>query len=266
MVTAKGKSDVFVDVEAGESTALLNKKGTEKKGVEDTNSDDASDDSNSPKIRQIVVNCASLAAFGTSVASIFTMKNPLVYVGNGIGAAMAPVAAMQERKLTELGTLKELNDELGKEIMSLDEQNSRLEKQANELNDSVNRMEGVEEVFESLKEKEVNSLSALESQLARSKAILEKVEDSLRFEVNQNIISIILEADLDKDFEIDDDKIDNILQRLNQYEIIKVDSERLKQLMINSGRDIKTIKDSIENMLMSDDIPEEELIIQILGL
>ena len=84
-------------------------------------------------------------------------------------------------------------------------------------------------------------------------------------DVLENIVGVILEGDVDNDMEIDDDKIDTILHRLNQYEIVDIDNERLKRVIHESGRSIASIM-KVVRRLVSDDISEEESIIKIKGL
>ena len=85
------------------------------------------------------VSSLSVLSVSTSVAAMLVESNPSVYVSGAIGAAVAPYAALQQQKLTEVEALKQTNQRLDEEVSQLKYENERLQTQVNELESSVTK-------------------------------------------------------------------------------------------------------------------------------
>jgi len=63
--------------------------------------------------------------------------NPAVYVSGVVGAGVAPYAAMQQEKITQVEALSQTNERLESEVTQLQHENERLSTQVNNLESSV---------------------------------------------------------------------------------------------------------------------------------
>ena len=124
------------DVEAGESTPL----------VGDNNGSTSFDPENEPPpleemkentLKERAVAAGAAVAFSTSIAAMCLESNPAVYVSGVVGAAVAPYAAIQQEKITQVEALKQTNERLESEVTQLQHENERLSTQVNDLESSV---------------------------------------------------------------------------------------------------------------------------------
>ena len=61
-------------------------------------------------IKEKAVAGVSAATFVASLLSMLIESNPLVYISGTIGAAIAPYAAIQQQKITQVDALAETNE------------------------------------------------------------------------------------------------------------------------------------------------------------
>lgn len=250
--------DDFKDLEAGETTALL--PGDEK------TEDKAAPPKRRSRLKENAVKGAAVLSTGTSVATLVIMgANPLTLVSGGIGAVIAPYAAMQETKIGDLEALKEINEKLSDEVNQLGAENDRLLKQMKELEESVANLEEMQEALTVINKTESQSVEEMEKNLEKSKKILDSMETNMKATVLQNIVSVVLRSDLDGDHTLDDNEIDLLFRKLDAYDTVEVKEEMFRQTIINEGRSLTAIMSVIKNVL-SDDIPDDQQIIRILGV
>jgi demethoxyubiquinone hydroxylase (CLK1/Coq7/Cat5 family) len=88
-------------------------------------------------LKERAVAGTAAVAFSTSIAAMLLEHNPSVYVSGGIGCVVAPYAAIQQEKITQVEALKQTNERLTEEVQQLQDENVRLQNAANELESSV---------------------------------------------------------------------------------------------------------------------------------
>jgi len=251
--------EAFVDLEAGESTYLLDKK--DGKTQEEVN-DDENVDTPKSSLKEKIVNGAAAVAVGTSVVSMLMVPNPLVLVSGGLGSVLAPFASMQEKKLVDLELMKDLNEKMETQVQTLTEQNNRLEAQKNELEGTVSKLEEMENALATIKKSESQSVDSMEEQLNKSKSILNKMKKNMKATVLQNIISVAIRSDSDGDRILDDGEIDLMLEKLKVYDSVEVNEDRFRKMIVDKGRDLGAIMSLVRN-LMTKNCPEDERVIKI---
>ena len=77
--------------------------------------------------------------FGTSFLALLFSPSPTVFVSGLTGMLLAPYAAFQQRKLTQVRALKETNHVMQLEVEELQTQNKRLQEQEKRMGASVLR-------------------------------------------------------------------------------------------------------------------------------
>lgn len=60
--------------------------------------------------KEMAVAGFSAVSFGASVLAMLVERNPMVYVSGIIGAGIAPYAAIQQQKITQVDALSETNE------------------------------------------------------------------------------------------------------------------------------------------------------------
>jgi len=262
MLSISSKTDIMADLEAGESTPLV-PKNEEETTLGTLGTDAETQLSATQKIKEKIVHGAAAITASTSVASMFLYPDPLVLISGSIGAAVAPLASMQENKLIDLQMMKELNEKMEKQVETLHEQNNALEKQIIVVEETVLELEEMQAALEVIKKSEIETVSCMEQQLSQSKEILAKMRKNRKAIVLQNIVGILIASDIDNDSIIDDEEIDSLFLKFKEVELIKVNEEKFRKIIIDNGRSLNAVMKVIRN-LMSDDVSDGDQVISFL--
>jgi hypothetical protein len=131
------------DVEAvGESTPLLH--SGSGNGGEDNNDDSNTEppplqEMKAESLKERAVAVTAGVSFLSSIAAIIleATAHPVVWVSGILGAILAPYAAMQQQKLTQVEALNQTNERMEQEVEQLAAENVRLSKQVQEMEESV---------------------------------------------------------------------------------------------------------------------------------
>merc|ERR1711982_321455 len=105
------------------------------------------------------------------------------------------------------------------------------------------------------------SVAAFAEQVEESRAILNQMEKNLKANVLQNLFSVVMQCDADGDLNIDDDEIEDIIEKMSKLKGVKVNSNLFRHAIISQGRSIDSVM-AIVNLIEegNDGRPEEEQI------
>ena len=238
------------DVEIGEGTPLVSSYSPE-------NEPPPLKDMKENTLKERAVAGAAAVAFSTSIASMVLESNPAVYVSSAIGTCVAPYAAMQQEKITQVHALQETNERMTAEVQQLQDENLRLKSQVSQLEASVGNLQDMKDTLEMVQATEGQSVGELEKQLEQSKDILNRMEDNLMADVLQNLISVVLGCDNDGDTTLSDEEIDSLILKMEGVHGIDLKEDLLRTKLIEKGRSLNAVLEVIRNVL-DDDVPAEE--------
>ena len=161
---------------------------------------------------------------------------------------------------------KTLND-IREEVNVLAAENDELKKQNTELEENTKKLQVVEKQLEELAILQGKSVDELSLQVREYREIQEKVEENVKAQIIQNLISVIFTADNDRDFLIDDTEIDGLKYRLGAIEGADFSEENFSKALIKADCDkgtcsIQVVIEVLRN-LNDQDCPEEESIFMI---
>lgn len=256
----KQSDDIEVGV-VGEETPLIGADGE----TEDETDRPPLKDMKAQSLKEKAVTGAAVVAFGSSVAAMVIEKHPSVYVSGTIGAGVAPYAAVQQTKLTQVEALKQVNERMSEEVDTLRAENNRLQKNVSDLEGSVSHLQEMEETLATIRQSESKGLDELEAQLVESQEILDMMEQNLQSVVLQNLINIVFACDLDGDQNIGDDELETLITKLKHVSGVRLKEDLFKTKIVEGGRSLNAVMDIIRN-LMSEDIPDEQRIFDLEGV
>lgn len=230
-------------------------------GDEDSDEPPPLKDMQAHSIKEKLVGGAALVGLTTSVAAMAIESNPAVYVSGAIGSVVAPMAAMQQTKLTQVEALKQTNERISEEVGQLQKENVRLQTQVAAMEESVQHLENLSHTLESIRAIEGQSVEELEKELAESEKIFKKMKENLRGDILQSIITVAMAVDKDGDMCLSDDEINTLIKEIEKLVNDKVDfnDDLLRRKLIENGRSLTAIMDVIGD-LMNDEIPKNESI------
>ena len=81
------------------------------------------------------------------------------------------------------------------------------------------------------------------------------MEKNLRANVLQNLLQVVIRSDEDDNMTIEEDEIDDLVERIQKINGVEVVEDRFKAAIMNSGGSLSSVMDIIKN-LMADDSGE----------
>ena len=168
---------------------------------------------------------------------------------------------------------KTLND-IREEVNVLAAENDELKKQNTELEQNTKKLQVVEKQLEELAILQGKSVDELSLQVREYREIQEKVEENVKAQIIQNLISVIFTADNDRDFIIDAEEVDGLKYRLTTIEGVDFSEENFNKALTKAGYDpskidvkkggfsIQAVIEVLRN-LQDNDVPEDENIFTI---
>eukprot|EP00545_Synedropsis_sp_CCMP1620_P010267 CAMPEP_0119006156 /NCGR_PEP_ID=MMETSP1176-20130426/2142_1 /TAXON_ID=265551 /ORGANISM="Synedropsis recta cf, Strain CCMP1620" /LENGTH=187 /DNA_ID=CAMNT_0006958045 /DNA_START=73 /DNA_END=636 /DNA_ORIENTATION=+ len=130
-------------------------------------------------------------------------------------------------------TLNEMREEVNK----LSEENDRLKFQNGELEKNTKKLQEVEKKLADISVLQGQSVDELVEQVREYREISEKVEENVKSQIVQNLISVIFTADQDRDFIIDPEEVDGLKQRLTSIEGVDFSEENFNKALVKAGFD-----------------------------
>jgi cell division protein FtsB len=208
------------------------------------------------RLAALVAACAII----TSLLAMIVEGGPIVLVAGILSIILGPYAYIQQTNLTDIATLTETTEVVKQEVNKLKAENARLETNINELGETIDKLQDVEEALEVISKTTGKSVSALEEQVKEHRAILEKMKQSTKGRIIQNLISVIYRGDTNADDAISEEEADKVIAGLKQISGLKVKEDKLKSAI--AGKTIDAVIDVVKNLL-SDAIPPEDRIFEL---
>ena len=158
--------------------------------------------------------------------------------------------------------MKETCERLDEEVNNLKVENERLNANVNELQTSVENLQDMEKTLEEIRKLEGASLNELEKQLKETEEIYDSMEENLKSNILQNLISVVLNCDTDGDMSLGDEEIDSMIHKIQGMYGVDVDDEMAKKKIVDAGRSLNAVMELVRD-LFDEDVPEEERIFKV---
>lgn len=203
-------------------------------------------------IETTVAVFASVAVI-SSIISLIIGFNPISKVTAILGILLPPYCVYQERKITDIKTLRETNERLQVEVSHLSHSNEKLNHQNNAIETSVNKLKESQDALAYLKNSKKTSIHELENQIDKSSSTLSLMKRNHVNEIVDNIFDVMLAVDSDGDFKLSDKEIAMLTKRLENINDIEIDDALFKQKIVEAGRDMNAVLSFISKLLNGND-------------
>jgi prefoldin subunit 5 len=174
--------------------------------------------------------------------------------------SLGPYAYWQQTRLTDIKALKETHEAIQAEVNRLHEENERLSSSIRELTESVQRLEDVEVALDTISKTQGQSIAEFEKQVQQNRDILKSMKTNLKASVLQNLLSVIMSSDVDKDMVVDEEEIVTLIRRIENIGGVEIHEDRFRAAF--SGKTLSSLMGVIQNLLR-DDLPPEEKIFEL---
>jgi len=197
-------------------------------------------------------------------SGIAMLFNPLtvVFVAFGIAIVNSVIAGGQRVKLMQMETLRAVHNQLRDEVNKFMDENDKLQQSNDELELEVSKVEEVEKGLQDIVAAQGQSVETFVEAVKENQRILNEIKKNLTANIVQDLTRLVLAADRDRDMQIDPEEVFQLKFRLSNMEGVELDEDKLEAKLDEEGYNLGAVMNVIKD-LMSDDVPDEEKIIQV---
>jgi glutaredoxin 2 len=175
-----------------------------------------------------VAGFVAILAIGTAVAAAIIEQSILVIIGAILSSVIGPYCYYQQTKLTDIRTLQETKTAITEEVNQLTVQNQRLMQNINNLTTSVDRLEEIEQALQVLTNTQGQSIEAFQKQVTDNQQILAQMKKNVQANVLQNLLSVVLRSDVNRDMSMSDTEITTLIRRLQNISGVQVNEAKFR--------------------------------------
>lgn len=198
-------------------------------------------------------------AIATSVGAMALVGSPLVIVAGLFSSGIGGYVYLQQSSLADVKALMEAHEAITKEVDHLSNENGRLEGLVEDLSSTVGGLEDIEAALDVITAQQNASVEDFKLQIEENKKILAKMESNLKGNVLQNMLSVIMRCDKDGDFSIDDNELEELIDRMNNMQGVTLYEDRFRKAIKDSGGSLKAVMGVVRSLLMDEDDGSEPI-------
>lgn len=212
---------------------------------------------------EILSGSVAVVAVGTSVTAMImtAFASPVVIASGALSSVIGPYAYYQQTKLTDIIALKETHEAVKREVDRLQSENVRLNETVGELSDTIDKLEDVEQALDVITQTQGQSVAAFAEQVKENRDILGQMQKNLRANVLQNLLQVVIRSDQDDNMQIEEDEIDDLINRIKKINGVEVMEDRFKDRIMSEGGSLSSVMDIIKNLMADDVSGEDEIFI-----
>ena len=206
---------------------------------------------------EILSGGAAVVSVGTSVTAMVMNFSTVVVVSGALTSVIGPYAYYQQTKLTDIIALKETHEAVKREVDRLQGENVRLNETVGDLTNTMDKLEDVEQALDVITQTQGQSVATFAEQVKENRDILDQLHKQLRANKLQNLLQVVIRSDQDDNMHIEEDEIDDLINRIKKINTLEVMEDRFKDRIMSEGGSLQSVMDIIKN-LMADDISGED--------
>lgn len=207
----------------------------------------------------------AVAAVATSVAAM--ALNPLgpVIIAGSLSSAIGPYAYYQQTQLKDIRAMEETHLAFKEEVDRLHKENARLNAVVGELSNTIGKLEDVEQALDVITQMQGQSVEAFAEQVKDNQNILDQMQMTLKANVLQNLLQVVIRSDKDGNMQIEEDEIDDLSARMNKINGVTVRRTLFKERILSDSDGsgcLEGVMNIIKNLMNENDGEDAIFIIE----
>jgi hypothetical protein len=162
---------------------------------------------------------------------------------------LSPYAAFQQHKLTETEALHQTNLMMEEELTHLQAENNKLQQQVKQVQETVSKLAALEATVQAVNALQGDSIDKLDEQLQESKEILSHMDRNFQAVILQNLVTVLLATDANRDMMLADEEIDELIRNLEGIQGVQLKEDLLRKTIIDNGRSVGAVMEVARNVL-----------------
>ncbi|KAL7506759.1 hypothetical protein ACHAXN_007959 [Cyclotella atomus] len=200
----------------------------------------------------------AFCAVGSSITAMILNWSTLTLIAGAACSFFGPYAYYQQTKLTDIIALKEACEAITRENDRLAAENVRLNETVGDLSSTVDKLEDVEQALDVITQTQGQSVATYAQQVKEYENMFLQMEKNLRANVLQNLLQVVIRSDEDDNMTIEEDEIDDLVERIQKINGVEVVYDRFKAAIMESGGSLSSVMDIIKNLMADDGDGDEE--------
>lgn len=203
------------------------------------------------EITLIEIAAATLALISvcTSIAAMFLTNSSIVNGAGVFALIIGPYSYWQQRNITDVKALKETHEALVKEVDQLSAENKRLRGVVDDLGGTVNNLEAVEDALDEMKDMNVNSVLEYKKQIGESRAILDVMKKNVKAKALQNVITVVLNSDIDGDYSLNTNEVDSLIQNLKSINGLQMNEQGFRKIIKQNDGSVNAVVKILKHIM-----------------
>jgi len=199
-----------------------------------------------------ILDGVAATAVASSMVTWMASTNILVKIASAGTFVFGPLAACQQRKLRNFGTLRNHQNQLRAEVNYLYQEQERLQRSLTRLDSNVMQIETMERELSRLAGSKHN-INRLLDVVHQQEQVYDNIKENLKKSVLQSILTALVQSDGDGNFVIHSREMEVLVVRLNMMEGVKFHEQKFRQLIGTDSQSLATIMRLIRSLLQDDD-------------
>ena len=190
---------------------------------------------------EIAAGGLALVSVSTAIAAMVVTSSFFVNGAGTCAILLGPYSYWQQRNITDVKALKETHEALVREVDILKSENERLKGLVDDLGSSVDKLEEMEDTFDYINEMNIESVEEFRQQVQEGKMILGMMRKNLKASALQNVITVVLNSDVDSNFVFDEQEIEKLIENLKAINGLEMDEQRFRKLIADNNGSVDAV-------------------------
>jgi hypothetical protein len=148
-----------------------------------------------------------------------------------------------------LVALRQVVNQVRSEVNRLQRENNKLHASNNKLETQVDNLQTCEAKLANITQEQSTNSNTFIYEVKQNALVQEEIQELLMMDVMQNVLSTLLQADSDGDFQIDPEEVDMLILRVKMLPGVEgVDEARIKDILLSKGSTLDAIWEVVNDL------------------
>lgn len=186
---------------------------------------------------------------------MYVEASSVVYLAFIIPIFTAPYVVRQRRKINQLPALRETNNKMVHCVKALAVENEQLEALRTKVSSQVCRLGDAEEQLMRIAESQGSNVIMFRDMVSENGRILREMRALQESAIIAEMMNAIMNSDQSRDFNIDENEMEQLFMRLRAINGIYLDEDELRSRFRSAKtKSIKTIVDITKELMQQDQL------------
>ena len=188
------------------------------------------------------VHTVAMIAIVSSIVSIKLLQDDvsyIVYISSILCCVVALIIVLQQRTIKKIGSIKQRNNLLRKQVNYMKQERERLHRTLSRLDETSNELQYVPKQLTQLVKDQQVDVDRIVYIIKQQHILQEQMRNKITQQILQSILSIVVQSDRDGNWTLQPTEIEQLIVRLGLIQGITFHEKRFRQLLnqeSNNGR------------------------------